>query len=84
MADDLTLKLPCPIGGTLWRVCILPTTASYHGHIYVKPVVLNKNNFWRIVVEKEFGKTVFLTKDEAHAAAAELREGGDNEDSCGV
>lgn len=68
------LELPCPIGGELWRVCVAPTRAHYHGHIYVKPVVLNKNNFWRIVVEKEFGKTVFLTKDEAEAAAQRLKE----------
>lgn len=77
MNDELVLKLPCPIGGQLWRVVVQPTRPHYIGHIFVKPITLNRNNFWRIVVEGELGKAVFLTKEEALAVAKQIREDGE-------
>ena len=73
--DELLLRLPCPIGGRLWRVIIQPTRTHYIGHIFVKPITLNRHNFWRIVVGGEFGNIVFLTEEEAQAAADAIREG---------
>lgn len=35
---------------------------------YIRAVELNKNNFWRVVFEGEFGKTVFLTREAAERA----------------
>lgn len=63
--DKRILVLPCPIGSTLWRVCKVTDRGTTK--IYPRAVELNKNNFWRIVIEGEFGKTVFLTVDEAWA-----------------
>lgn len=70
----LLLHLPCPLGGELWRVCVTPPSAVYAGNIYVKKIVFSRSNFWRIVMEGEFGKTVFLTHEEAEQVAGQLRK----------
>lgn len=74
MNDELTLKLPCPLGGTLWRVCVNRTTSQMSGYVRVKPVILSRNNFWPIVVERGFGKLWFLTEKEALEAAKHMEE----------
>ena len=74
MNDELTLKLPCPLGGTLWRVCATPTRAKSRANVYVKPVTFSRNNFWPIVVEQGFGRLWFLTEEEAMEAAEKMKE----------
>lgn len=73
-AQGRLLVLPCKLGGTLYRICRHPTTASQSERVYVRAVELNQNNFWRTVIGGEFGKTVFLTRKEARMAMKEGRD----------
>ena len=76
--QDSFIRLPCPIGGTLWRAKLTKRSRYYSGRAYVEKTTLKPSNFWSIVMEGEFGKTVFLTMEEAEAVVAkylkELRE----------
>lgn len=58
-ASSRFIKLPCELNATLYRIVFV------NGGSTVKTTSLNKNTFWRIVIEGEFGKTVFLTREEA-------------------
>lgn len=64
------VELPCEVGDTLYRIC----HEYKRGNPFIKTVVFNRNNFWRIVFEGEFGKTVFLTREEAEAALMQHRQ----------
>lgn len=64
------LILPCNVGDTVYRIC----HEYKKGNPFIRAVTFNQNNFWRIVFGGEFGKTVFLTREEAEAA---LRGGAD-------
>ena len=64
------LILPCKVGDTVYRIC----HEYKKGNPFIRAVTFNQNNFWRIVFGGEFGKTVFLTREEAEAA---LRGGAD-------
>lgn len=75
-AEGRAIIIPCPLGTTLYRICRINRKNSWRNKVeYVKPVVFNENNFWRIVFGGEFGKTVFLKKDEANAALAKRKAG---------
>lgn len=56
------VELPCKIGEELYRV------KTVRGKKIVTETQLNKNTFWRIVFGGEYGKTVFLTREEAERA----------------
>lgn len=58
------LVLPCKVNDTLYRIC----HEFRQGNPYIRTVTFNRNNFCRIVLDGEFGKTVFLTREEAEAA----------------
>lgn len=62
--------LPCKVGDTVYRIC----REYKQGNPFIRAVTFNRNNFWRIVFGGEFGKTVFLTREEAETA---LRGGSD-------
>lgn len=56
------VELPCKIGEELYRV------KTVRGKKIVTETQLNQNTFWRIVFGDEYGKTVFLTREEAEKA----------------
>ena len=63
-AEDRLLILPCKVGDTVYRIC----HEYKKGNPFIRAVTFNQNNFWRIVFGGEFGKTVFLTREETEAA----------------
>lgn len=63
-AEGRLLILPCTVGDTVYRIC----HEYKKGNPFIRAVTFNQNNFWRIVFSGEFGKTVFLTPEEAKAA----------------
>ena len=62
------VELPCKIGSELYRI------KKINGRPFVTNTRLNVNNFWKIVIQGEFGKTVFLTREEAEQALKESKE----------
>lgn len=63
--------IPVPaIGDTVYRICRVPHPGKKEA-AFIRAVTLNQNNFWRVIIEGELGKTVFLTKDEAAEAMKE-------------
>lgn len=58
--DGRLVILPCKIGDIVWRVCHREGDVSF-----IRAVKLTKNNINRIIIQKEFGRTVFATKEEA-------------------
>ena len=70
--------LPCKIGDTLYRIQRFKRGKNWKKEAeFIRTVELNRNNFWRIVIDGELGKTVFLTRAEAEAALR--REQDDHE-----
>ena len=63
-SEDRLLILPCKVGDIVYRIC----HEYKKGNPFIRAVTFNQNNFWRIVFGGEFGKTVFLTREEAEAA----------------
>nr|DAG71342.1 MAG TPA: hypothetical protein [Caudoviricetes sp.] len=78
--------LPCKVGDTVYGISmgkIISLTVNEISIFYMKGekiinVKCQNNDEFRNYVEREFGKTVFLTKSEAEAKLKELR-GGENE-----
>ena len=62
------LKLPCKLGETMYRVIRNPTTGKKGESEQIRAVPFSRNNLWNVVVEGTFGKTVFLTREEAEVA----------------
>ena len=58
--------LPCKIGDTLWQVI----RSGFHCN-YIQPIKLDYKNFYQMATGAGFGKTIFLTKEEAEAALKE-------------
>ena len=65
--QGLILKLPCPIGSDIYRI-----VHRNYGGSFIIATKFDVNNFFRIVINKEIGRTVFLTKEEAEQALAEM------------
>lgn len=53
------VELPCNVGEELYRI------KTVSGKKIITETQLNQNTFWRIVFGGEYGKTVFLTREEA-------------------
>lgn len=76
--QGLLLRLPCKVGGTLWwtnafgDLCSSKANCMFIEHgidgIAIETLICNIN-------EKEIGKTVFLTKEEAEQALVEMEKG---------
>lgn len=64
------VELPCKIGEELYRI------KTVRGKKIVTETQLNQNTFWRIVFGGEYGKTVFLTREEAERALKERENNG--------
>lgn len=69
----LVVKMPVPIGTTLYRV-VNNTRPNCNKNLSVRQITLNENNFVRIVLGGEFGKTVFRTQKEAFEALMKMKD----------
>lgn len=75
------LKLPCKVGDTVYGISmgkLISLTVNEISIFYMKGervinVKCQNNDEFRNYVEREFGKTVFLTKSEAEAKLKGLR-----------
>ena len=82
------IELPCKVGDTAYGISmgkIINLTVNEISIFYMKServinVKCQNNDEFRNYVEREFGKTVFLTESEAEAKLKELR-GGEDESS---
>lgn len=82
------VKLPCKVGDIVYGISmgkIITLTVNEISIFYLKGekiinVKCQNNDEFRNYVEREFGKTVFLTKSEVEEKLKELR-GGENESS---
>lgn len=63
------VELPCKIGTELFRI------KQINGKRFITNTALNSNTFWNIVIQGAFGKTVFLTREEAEQALKERESG---------
>lgn len=66
------IELPCKVGEDLYRL------KTINGKTIITTTQLNQNTLWRIVFGGEYGKSVFLTKEEAERALTERSETGGN------
>lgn len=62
------LVLPCKVGDTVYRIQEAQLKENCKKARFVRSVILNKHNFWRIIFGGEFGEKVFLTKEKAEKA----------------
>ena len=73
--DGRCVVLPCKIGDTLYRIQRFKRGKNWRKEAeFIRTVELNRNNFWRIVMDEEIGKTVFLTREDAEAALRREQE----------
>lgn len=83
--QELLLRLPCKVGDTVYGISmgkIISLTVNEISIFCMKgEKIINakcqNNDEFRNYVEREFGKTVFLTKSEAEAKLKDLRGGED-------
>lgn len=59
------VELPCKVGEELYHI------KTVSGKKIITATQLNQNTFWRIIFGGEYGKTVFLTREEAEKALKE-------------
>lgn len=78
--QGLLLKLPCKVGDTIWA--IFPTWTPMECEVVAIEILTSTVNIEAKVVDNDadrifwpadFGKTVFLTKEEAEAKLKELQ-----------
>ena len=65
------VELPCKMGGTLYMIVTKRSKVHLPEFSFIKTTYLTELNAFQVV--RRFGKTVFLTKDEAKKALAEMR-----------
>lgn len=70
--DGRRLELPCPMGSTLHMIVTKRAKVTLPPFSFIKTTYLTENNAFRIM--RDFGKTVFLTREEAEAALAKMKE----------
>ena len=63
-----SVDLPCKVGEDLYRL------KTINSKTIITTTQLNQNTLWRIVFGGEYGKSVFLTKEEAEKALEERSE----------
>jgi len=66
-------KLPCPIGGTLWRVRSQESRRGCKRTYFVQPITFNQHNLFKIVFGGELNTVVFASKDDAKNRLEELK-----------
>lgn len=63
------IEAPCKIGSTIYMIVTKRPKISLPEFSFIKTSYLTEFNFFRVC--RDFGKTVFLTREEAEAALAE-------------
>ena len=77
--QGLLLKLPCPIGTTVYKFEPTANSSKKYIETIIKKYDVYENEIWFCFANglgrniKDFGKYVFLTREEAEAKLAELR-----------
>ena len=71
--DGRVVVLPCKVGDTVWLVVTKRSRIYATEHKFVKRSRLTFLNMERVL--QEFGKTVFLTREEAEKALEGMRNG---------
>lgn len=67
--DNRLWEAPCPMGTTLYMIVTKRPKITHPEFSFIKTTYLTENNFFRVL--REFGKTVFLTREEAEARMKE-------------
>lgn len=62
------VRLPCKVGQTVWRVAKGLSIYRSGLHLYVQEQVATKQNVFDWARRDDFGKTVFLARQEAEKA----------------
>ena len=76
--QGLLLKLPCPIGTTVYNITwwdIVQEKVKVNGKTFYRETHKHKvsKSTFSFMDIKDFGKTVFLTKEEAEQALADMQ-----------
>ena len=68
------VELPCKVGDTVYLICEKRwSVGKKETFLYIQKSKLTYGNMERVI--KEYGKFVFLTKEQAEARLKELQEG---------
>ena len=62
------IKLPCKIGSKIFAIVEKKKATKYETYKYIQSYYLTYSNIERVI--KNFGKTIFLTKESAEEALA--------------
>ena len=78
--QGLLLMLPCPIGTTVYNITwwdIVQEKVKVNGKTFYRETHKHKvsKSTFSFMDIKDFGKTVFLTREEAEQALAEMQKG---------
>lgn len=65
------IKLPCKIGTKIFAIVTKKKATKDETYRYVQSYYLTYSNIERVI--KNFGKTIFLTKDDAEEALESMR-----------
>ena len=69
--DGRLWEAPCPMGTTLYMIVTKRPKITLPEFSFIKTTCLTENNFFRVL--RGFGKTVFLTREEAEARMKEIK-----------
>ena len=65
------VEVPCQIGTRIFMIVTKRPKITQPEFSFIKPTYMMESNFFRVC--RNFGKTVFLTREEAEAALAERK-----------
>lgn len=65
------IEAPCKIGSTIYMIVTKRPKISLPEFSFIKTSYMTEFNFFRVC--RDFGKTIFLTREEAEAALAERK-----------
>lgn len=63
---------PCPMDTQMYRIVEGAAPHTRRRHKYIRVIYLSENNFFRVL--RDFGKTVFLTLEEAQKALEGMKK----------
>lgn len=69
--DGRLWEAPCALGATLYMIVTKRPKITLPEFSFIKTTQLTENNFFRVL--REFGKTVFLSREEAQARMEEIK-----------
>lgn len=71
--DGRLLVLPCELGAKIYMIVTKRPKITAPEYSFIKTTYMKESNLFRVA--KDFGKTVFLTHEEAEEALAKMKEG---------